>query len=298
MPGRPYWSGQLRLSLVSFAVQLFPATTPQSGIAFHLIDRRTGQRIRHLNVIGNQDDPVDDADIVKGYEYRKGKYLIVEPDEIANLRIETNGVLEIRQFVDIRELSPALFERPYFVVPGPKDSPEAFAVVRKAIEHAGKAGIGEISFAGREHLVAIAAPEKTPDLGLMAYLLRYRDELRRSHDYFLPIGKGKAPRVDKQQLALAGELIGKYSAPFRLDDFKDDYEDALRGLIDAKRKKQPLPTEEEPRRQPKVVNLMDALRNSVEQAGRGGANTKRTSNGGPRKGPVLVGANRRRRKVA
>jgi DNA end-binding protein Ku len=295
MAGRPYWSGQLRLSLVSFPVQLFPATTPHSGIAFHLIDRRTGQRIRHLNVAGDEDDPVDDADIVKGYEYSKGKYLAVEPKEVAKLRIETNGVLEIRQFVDIHELSPALFERPYFVVPGAKNSSEAFAVVREAIAEAGKVGIGEIAFAGREHLVAIAAPEETSKLGLMAYLLRYRDELRRSQDYFLPIAKGQ---IDKKQLAMAGELIRKYSAPFHLDNFKDDYENALHALIEAKRKNQPLPIESERRKPPKVVSLMDALRDSVDQAGGGSSShgrQRRASNEGPRKGPELVGAKRRRK---
>ena len=99
MAGRPYWSGQFKISLVSFGIQLFPATNYQSGVTFHQIDRSTGERIRHLNVI-DDDKPVENSEIVKGYEYTKGKYLIVEPDEIANLRIETKNVIDVQQFVD------------------------------------------------------------------------------------------------------------------------------------------------------------------------------------------------------
>ncbi len=126
-------------------------------------------------------------EIVKGYEYTKGKYLTVEPDEIANLRIETKNVIDVQQFVDEEELPLALFEKPYFVVPDPKETPDAFAVVRKAMEETGKAAIGEIAFGGREHLVAIAVPENRAELGLMAYLLRYAEELRDSSEYFSQI---------------------------------------------------------------------------------------------------------------
>ena len=113
MASRPYWSGHLRMSLVQFGIQLYPAVNPQAGIAFHEIHRETGQRIHHLNVVG-QNRPVDNTDIVKGYEYRKGKYLVVEPEEIGNLRIESKNVIDISQFVDFlrfasRSLRKALF---------------------------------------------------------------------------------------------------------------------------------------------------------------------------------------------
>ena len=157
MAGRPYWSGQFKISLVSFGIQLYPATNSQSGVTFHQIDRSTGERIRHLNVI-DDDQPVENSEIVKGYEYTKGKYLIVEPDEISNLRIETKNVIDVQQFVDTGRTASRAFEKPYFVVPEPKESPDAFAVVRKAMEETGKAAIGEIAFGGREHLVAIAVP--------------------------------------------------------------------------------------------------------------------------------------------
>src|ERR1039458_2970093 len=125
MAARPYWSGQLKISLVSFGIQLYPATSSQSGVTFHQIDRASGERIRHLNVI-DDNQPVENSEIVKGYEYTKGKYLIVEPDEIANLRIETKNVIDVQQFVDSEELPLALFEKPYFVVPESKESPDAF----------------------------------------------------------------------------------------------------------------------------------------------------------------------------
>jgi DNA end-binding protein Ku len=307
MAGRPYWSGQFKISLVSFGIQLFPATDYDSGVTFHQIDRSSGERIRHLNVI-DDDQPVENSDIVKGYEYTKGKYLIVEPDEIANLRIETKSVIDVQQFVDTSELPLALFEKPYFVVPEPKESPDAFAVVRKAMEEAGKAAIGEIAFGGREHLVAIAVPADRSEPGLMAYLLRYGEEMRDSKEFFSQISAARKNNIDKKQLAMATQLIEAYSHPFHLNAFKDDYEAALRELIEAKQKNAPLPLEEKTARRAKVINLMDALRQSVSKAKSPGAakgpvaserrSSSETSRARPKRGPVLVGASRRKRRAA
>lgn len=297
MVGRPFWSGQLKISLVSFGVQLFPAVNSQAGISFHQIDRSTGQRVHHRNVV-NEDQPVEKSEIVKGYEVSKGKYLTIEPDEIAKLRIETKRVIEIRQFVELGELPPAIFEKPYFVVPDPKQSPEAFAVIRNAMEQSGKAALGEITFSGREHLVAIAAPSDKSQRGLMAYMLRYEEELRKAEDYFSEISKVE---IDKKQLAMAGDLIQAYSSPFKLGAFKDDYEAALRSLIEAKEKNMPLPLEEEAPRRPKAIGLMDALRESLQHA-KQPEEPKRTAAapavGARRKGPVLVKPARRKRKAA
>ncbi len=297
MAGRPYWSGQFKISLVSFGIQLYPATSPQSGVTFHQIDRSTGERIRHLNVI-NENEPVENSDIVKGYEYTKGKYLIVEPDEISNLRIETKNAIDVQQFVDMDELPLAIFEKPYFVVPEPKESPDAFAVVRKAMEETGKAAIGELAFGGREHLVAIAVPKNHAELGLMAYLLRYGEELRDSREYFSHI-TAATNHIDKKQLTMATQLIEAYSHPFNLAAFKDDYEAALRELIEAKQKNAPLPLEEKKGKSAKVINLMDALRESVSKAKKPVASERRTGSGaGEKKGPVLVGSGRRKRSAA
>ena len=230
---RPYWSGQLQISLVSFGIQLVPAVEAASEISFHQLDRRTGERVHHLNVIDGN-DPVDKDEIVKGYEYQPGKYVAIEPEEVDRLRIESQKTLEIAQFVSLDEIPPALFEKPYFVLPDGDKQAAAFAVVQKALAKSRKAGLGEIVFAGREHLVAVAAAEGGKGAGLMAYALRYRSELRNPEEYF---GDIKAQAVDARQLAMANELIEHYTRPLDLDAFKDDYEDALRKLIEAKVKK-------------------------------------------------------------
>jgi DNA end-binding protein Ku len=294
MAQRPYWQGQLKISLVSFGIELFPATKSQGGVRFHQIDRATGQRVRHLNVI-DEDQPVDNSEIVKGYEYSKGQYVIIEPDEIARLRIPTRNVFEISQFVDLADLTPSLFEAPYFVVAQPKESPDAFAVVRKAMEQTRKAAVGEIAFAGREHLVAIMAPPDKSFRGLIAYTLRYGDELRDSAEYDSASAKHE---VDKKQLAMATELIRAYSSPLNLDSYKDDYETALHQLIEAKQKNMPLPLEEQKPKQAKVTNLMDALRRSVTEAKRPPVREKAAAKPAAKKGPMLVKPSARKHKVA
>lgn len=295
MPSRPFWSGQLKISLVSFGIHLFPATDSRAGVSFHQIDRKSGQRIHHLNVV-NGDRKVDTDEIAKGYEYSKGKYLLIEPEEIAKLRIETRKTLELRQFAKLSDLSPALFEHPYFVVPQGKEAAGAFAVIRKALGDTEKAGLGEIAFAGREHLVAIAAPADPTGRGLMAYVLRYEEELRRPKDYFDQIPKVD---VDRSQLKLATDLIQSNSKPLKLNEFKDDYEAALHALIAAKRRNRPLQVEEEPADDGKVINLMDALRKSVESSRsvttRSGTQRRKSSS---KAGPVLVKPPKRRKRVA
>jgi DNA end-binding protein Ku len=303
MARRPNWLGQLKISLVSFGIQLFPATTTEKTVSFHEIDRTSGERIHHLNVAGDN-EPVEASKIVKGYEYSKGKYLQIEPDEIAKLRIESKSAVEVKQFVDLTELPLELFEKPDFVVSNPRESPEAFAVFRRAMEQTGKAAIGEIAFGGREHLLAVAAPQDGKIPGLMGYILRYEQEMRASAEIFSDAPKTQSQAVDKQQLALAMQLIKNYSRPFNLAAYKDDYEDALRELVAAKRKNAPLPAEERPVRPAKVISLTDALRESLSKAKKPVAAKKpfasergkvRATSG---KGPVLVRPKKRKRRAA
>lgn len=289
MASRPYWSGQLRISLVAFGIQLFPATSAASEVTFHQIDRKSHQRIHHLNVI-NGDQPIDNADIVKGYEYSKGKYIIVEPEEIKNLRLDTQKTISIAQFVDTKDIPPYLFEKPYFVVPDQKGSAEAFAVVREAMVESDKIAIGEAAFSGREHLIAIAPHPDKKARGMMAYTLRYAEELRKSKDYFDNI---PAQSIDKKQLELANQLIKSQSAPFHLDEYKDDYEAALRELIEAKRNESPLPVSEA-KPKAKVVSLMDALRRSVDESKSKGPSAHHAG----KKGPRLVKTGKRSRRAA
>jgi DNA end-binding protein Ku len=284
---RPYWSGQIQISLVSFGIKLFPATEAKSEIHFHQLSRKTGERIKHQKV-SEDEGPVENSEIVKGYEYRKGEYVTVEPDEIEHLRIPSRHTLEVTQFVDVDELDPEFFEKPYFVVPENDVQAEAFAVVRKALQTTKKVGLGKIAFGGREHLVAISAPSDDKLAGMMAYTMRYAEELRNPAEYF---GDIKKIAVDEDQLALAKELIKRKVAKFAPEKFKDEYEAALRKMIEAKVKHVPIPRDEPAPKVAKVINLMDALRKSV-RSDKAAAPIKKGSakpaSAGSRKGITLV----------
>jgi len=285
---RPYWSGNLRISLVSFGIKLFPATDAKSEIHFHQLSRKTGERIKHQKVSGN-DGPVENSDIVKGFEYRKGEYVAIEPHDIENIRIPSQHSLEVVQFVDEDEISPAYFEKPYFVTPKDTNAAEAFAVVRRALQEAKKVALGKIAFGGREHLVAISAPpkgqEKLP--GMMAYTMRYAEELRSPAAYFSDI---KKVSVDEDQLSLAQELIKRKTAKFAPEKFKDEYELALREMVDARIHDRPIPRDESAKKPGKVVSLMDALRKSVENGPTATpkASSHKAASADPRKGLTLV----------
>ncbi|MEI9981165.1 MAG: Ku protein [Edaphobacter sp.] len=258
---RPYWSGQIQISLVSFSVNLFTATESKAEIRFHQLSRKTGERIKHQNVSG-EEGPVEKGDIVKGFEYRKGEYVTIEPEEIENLRIASRHNLEVTQFVDYDEISPAFFEKPYFVTPESDTQAEAFAVVRKALQSTKKVALGKIAFGGREHLVAVMPNDDDKLPGMMAYVMRYDEELRDPAEYF---DKIKKVTIDDDQLSLAKELIKRKAAKFAPEKFKDEYETALRAMVEAKVNNVPAPKEEPAPTSGKVINLMDALRKSVEK---------------------------------
>ncbi len=279
---RPYWSGQIQISLVSFGVKLFTATEAKNEIRFHQISRRTGERVKYQKVQASaaeaqqqtgEDVPaaavVDKDEIVKGYEYRKGEYVTIEPEEIANLRVPSKHTVAIEQFVDLPDLAPEYLEKPYFVVPENDLQAEAFGTVREALRQTKKAALGKIAFAGREHVIAFTAAgsdEGGAALGgMMAYTMRYQQELRDPKEYFTDI---KKVAVDEDSLALAKELIKRKAAKFDPSKFVDGYEVALKELVEAKVNHAPVPRDEPaaPARG-KVVNLMDALRKSVGKVG-------------------------------
>jgi len=262
---RPYWSGQISLSLVSFPVEVYPATNPARHFQFHQIDRATGERIHHQNVAADGDEQddrhaVEKSDIVKGYEYEKGKYSIIEPADLKRLRIPSKDTLEIVQFSPSSDLPPSLYEKPYFVVPKKGPQAKAFAVVRQAMIDTDMVGLGEIAFAGREHLVALAPAPDHKQPGMMLYVLRFAPELRDPAEYFDKIAAVKA---DASQLDLAKQLIKSYKRPLELDKFTDDYETAVRELVEAKLANKPLPKEKPQKERGKVIDLMSALRQSL-----------------------------------
>lgn len=255
---RPYWSGQLRLSLVSLPVDVYPALNRSKQIALHEIYRPTNQRVRHQNVVDGKE--IDREDIVKGYEVEKGEYVILEPEEIKKLKLPSKETLDIVQFVPADSIDILYFETPYFVAPDGKSAQEAFVIIREALRQSKKIGLGQLVIAGRERLCAI----RPCGSGILLETLRYEDELRKSDTYFDDIEKVS---LDKEQLDLAKELIKRKSATFKPEKFHDHYREALRELIDAKlQHRKPREVVEE-RPAGNVINLMDALRKSLRDKG-------------------------------
>ncbi len=272
---RPYWTGQIQISLVQFGVKLFVATEAKSEIHFHQISRKTGERVRHQKVLASSAEQspeevapasvVEQDQIVKGYEYRKGEYITIEPKELEQLRVPSKHTMEITQFVDASEVDPEFYEKPYFVIPENEAQSQAFAVVRQALKESRKVALTKIAFAGREHIVALTPTQDDSLGGMMAYTMRYAQELRDPKEYFRDI---KRPAVDEDSLSLAKELIKRKTAKFDPTKFVDGYEVALKELVEAKIEHAPIPKDEAPApARSNVVNLMDALRKSVSSAG-------------------------------
>ena len=260
---RPSWTGQIRISLVSFPVQLYSGTVSQRRTALHQIHAPTGERVHNLPVIEGG-KRVEKSDIVKGYEYEKGQYVTLTPDEIKEIRLSTAETIDIAEFVDVADIDTIYYDAPYYVLPqqtgkkGDKTGAEAFGVLREALKKTGKAAIGEVVLSGKEHLVAIRPCGR----GLIMETLRYADELKKASDFFGEIGDTK---VDAEQLALATTLIKQKTGSFRVDKYNDSYEAALHELIGRKLKGKPLREEknEDEADTGNVISLMDALKRSV-----------------------------------
>ena len=251
---RPTWAGQLKISLVSFPVRLYPATSSTRPVELHQIHEPTGKRV-HYETVVDDIGKVSKDEIVKGYEYSKGHYVTLDPEELDEVRMPARHTLDMVQFVNADEISPLYFDRPYFVVPEDKAATEAFAVVRDAMRQQQKIGLGEVVFAGKEHLAAI----RPCGNGMLLETLRYTEEVRESDSYFAEISPVK---TDEEQLDLAKELIARKSSKFDPGKYHDNYIEALKELIAAKVKGQPLApdVDEAPTN---VVNLMEALKRSV-----------------------------------
>jgi DNA end-binding protein Ku len=256
---RAYWKGHLRLSLVAIAVELHAATTSASRTSLHQIDKKSGKRIRYEKIVPGK-GKVADANIVKGFELGSGKHVILTPEELDMIKLETKHSIDLAQFVDYCDLDPRYFERPYYLVPADEVSAEGYVVIREALKSTRKAGIGQMTMRGKENLVAV----KPCGDGLLLETLRYSDELRKSDKIFDDVPN---KRPQKDMIDLAKELIERKSGPFKPEVFKDHYGDALKALVAEKRKKGKVTeAEEEEAPRPKgdnVIDLMEALKKSV-----------------------------------
>src|SRR5437588_1156198 len=263
---RAYWKGYLKLSLVSCPIALFPATSEREKISFHQINKETGNRNRYRKVDAETGDEVDNADIVKGYEVAKGEYIELEPEELEAVAIDSKRVIDVEEFVPRQEIDELYLRDPYYIVPDGEVAQQPFAVIREAIKKEGMVAIGKIVFTSREHIISLEPRGK----GLLGITLRYPYEVRKEEEYFGDLPDEKIP---KDMLELASHIVETKAGHFDPKKFEDQYESALKELI--RKKQSGKPIEVPARREPaNVVNLMDALRRSVE-AGKPGAQQRR-----------------------
>jgi DNA end-binding protein Ku len=263
---RAYWKGYLKLSLVSCPIALFPATSEREKISFHQLHKQTGNRIKYKKVDAETGREVEADDIVKGYEVSKGEYIELEPEELDAIALESKRVIEIETFVPKAEIDELYLNNPYYIVPEGEVGQQAFAVIREAIHKEGMVALGKVVFTSREHVIAIEPRGK----GLMGVTLRYPYEVRSEKTYFDDIENEKIP---KDMLELASHIVDTKRGEFDPSTFEDRYEDALKELLRKKRKGEKIePAKEE--RPSNVINLMEALRQSVSAEKKGGDRRK------------------------
>lgn len=261
MAARALWKGQLRLSLVSIPVEIFSATRSGASISFRQIHEPSGKPVRYQKVVEGV-GPVDNDEIMKGFEVEKGNYVLLDPEEIDEIKLETRKTLELVQFVGGCEIPPLYFDKPYYVVPTDELAEDAYRVVRDALRRTDKVGLGQLTMRGKEYLVAI----KPSGGGLLMETLRYAEDLRKADPLFAAIDDEKP---DDELLDVATALIERKTAPFDAGAFKDHYSDALRALVNRKtgsKKTKRVTTGERtsPPRGDNVVDLMSALKQSLE----------------------------------
>jgi DNA end-binding protein Ku len=247
---------------VSIPVELYPATKSGAQIQFHQVHEPTGKRIRYEKVVPGI-GPVDRDEIMKGYEVSKGHYILLDPEEIEKVKLESKKTLDLVQFVDTGDIDAMYYEKPYYVVPADDLAEEAFVVLRDALRKAKKIGIGQLAMRGQEYVVAL----KPCGRGLLLETLRYADEVHKANSYFREIGDSKP---DEDMLDLASMLIEKKTGEFDASEFHNRYIDALRELIKEKQRKkgekiiQDPEADAPPPKGSNVIDLMAALKKSLE----------------------------------
>jgi len=290
MAARAIWRGQIRLALVSIPVELFPATKSGAQIQFHQVHEPSGKRIKYEKVVPGI-GPVDRDEIVKGYEVSKGHYILLDPEEIDSVKLESRKTLDLVQFVDEEDIDATYFDKPYYIVPADDLAEEAYVVLRDALKAAKKVGVGQLAMRGQEYVVAL----KPCGRGILLETLRYADEVHKSSGFFRDIGDTKP---DPDLLDMASMLIERKAGEFDPKEFHNRYVDALHRLIEEKQKKKGEKIIEDPDADappPKgsnVIDLMAALKKSLGEEKRGKSSaskpkaTKKTAKKEPAKAPA------------
>jgi DNA end-binding protein Ku len=256
MAPRANWKGYLRLSLVSCPIALYPASSLSEKVSFNRLNRKTGNRLKQQNVDSETDEVVPREDTARGYEVSKGQYLIVEDEELDAVQIESTRTIDIDQFVPKTEIDERYIDSPYYIAPDGQVGQDAFAVIRDTIGKLNMVALGRVVLTRREHVIALEPKGR----GLLGLTLRYPYEVRNEASYFEDIPDLKLP---KEMLDLATHIVNTKSGRFDPSQFHDRYENALIDLL----KKKEAGEKIEPAREaaaPRVVNLMDALRASID----------------------------------
>ncbi len=256
MAARPTWKGFLKVSLVNIPVKVFPATESAATISFNQLHAECQTRIQQKRWCPHCDREVPASELVKGYEYEKGRYVVVSDEDVQKVRVESTRVIDLAQFTDETEIDPIYVDRAYYLAPDGPMAAEAFAVMREGM--AGKAGIGKVALYGREYLVKV----QPRDRGLIMYTLRHASEIR-SMDAIDELS-GVPATVKPEEVKLARQVMGTFEGEVDLTEYQDAYQAGLREIIDAKVEGREIvaPEVEAP---PKVVNLMEALRKSLDR---------------------------------
>jgi DNA end-binding protein Ku len=256
MAARSTWKGYLKVSLVTVPVRVFPATNATGVVRFNQLHAECQTRIRQKKWCEECDREVDKSEIVKGYEFDKGRYVVVDDEDIAKAKPESTRIINLLRFADVDSIDPIYVERPYYLAPDGKVAAGAFAVLREALQ--GKAGIGKLALLGREYLVAVQPRDK----GLMMLTLRAASEVRRMSA--IDELEDLPETVNDAEVQLARQVIGTFAGELDLSEFTDEYQAELRRIIDAKVAGEEV-VEQEADSPAKVVNLMEALRKSLDQ---------------------------------
>ena len=257
MAPRAYWKGYLKLSLVSCPIALYPASSSSERISFNRINRKTGNRLKQQMVDAGTSEPVDKENIARGYEYAKGQYLVIEDEEIDKIKIESTHTIDIDSFVPRAEIDDRYLASPYYIAPTDKVGQEAFSVIRDVMREEKKVGLGRVVLTRREHVVMLEPFDK----GLLATTLRYPYEVRDHVEYFNDIPSLKLPA---EMMKLAAHIVETKAGHFEPKKFEDHYEQALIELVKSKEAGKPVESAGEEAAPPRVINLMDALRASIE----------------------------------
>lgn len=270
MAPRAYWKGILRLSLVTCPVELFPASSLAERTHFHMINRKTGNRLHQQMVDEKTGETVEKDDKGRGYEIGKDRYVEIDDEELQAVQLESTHVIDIDAFVPRSEIDIRYLDKPYYIAPASKIGTEAFAVIRDAMKNKDRVGLAHVVLSHREHVVALEPLGK----GMLATTLRYGSEVRDEDAFFSDI---PAPKIDRDMVELAEHILDGKAAHFDASQFKDRYEAALKALVRRKAagKEIAVPTKAE--KPDNVINLMDALRRSLESSGQ------------PRRGPASRG---------